>query len=95
MWRKVLIGLFLFIVLTSVPGCRMVDGKDSIIPSGDRAGDNEGDPGGEGDSHGKEPGKKPEWDIVFTAGEMFSGKQVNFPADFIGEAVFLAFYFYG
>lgn len=86
MRRKLLIGLLLCLVLAFFSGCG--PGR-----TGDGAGGSEGDPDGGTGSQGREPGEKPE--IVFTAREMFSGEQINFPADFDGEAVFLLFYSYG
>jgi hypothetical protein len=41
------------------------------------------------------PVKDAEYEISFTANELFTGESVNFPADFQGEVVYLGFYLYG
>lgn len=97
MRQKALIGLclILLLLLAVVSGCGTSAKGDPIVQPDDKMNGGE-KPAVDSDEDGDDViVEDPGWEFRFTAQEMFSGNKVDFPQDYLGQVVYLSFYFYG
>lgn len=81
MYKKLLTWLLLLCLLACVPGC----GKQVEQKAGDTDTGKTGEAGSE----------ITEFEISFTATELFTGEKVNFPRDYLGDVIYLIFFSFG